>query len=113
MYDHLTFPEYVTTILTKSVRDFQPLYMRRFRSYKEFNSNFPDFESFLEFYSHMLLQAKERAIGDVRLIIEPNYHSPEIGLIAYNFYDERHVHPIFSIKVEEIGNTIALHVLPF
>ena len=113
MYHHLTFPEYVLTILKNSVKDFKPGYMERFNMYEGFFTTFPDFESFMRFYSRMLLQAKERAIGDVTLKIEPNYHFPEYGLIEYNFYDERHVHPIFTVQVQEVGNTICLHVPPY
>ncbi len=63
MYHHLTFPEYVTTILTNSVRDFKPGYMERFKHYNGFDTEFPDFESFMRFYSRMLLQAKERVLS--------------------------------------------------
>ena len=113
MYSHLTFPEYVITILNKSIEDFKPGYMERFKSYDGFNTAFPDFESFYSFYSSMLLQAKERAIGEVTLKIEPNRPTLNKGFTAYNFYDGIHIHPIFTVEIQEIGNAITLDVPPF
>lgn len=113
MYNNLSFTEYVTTILSNSIKNFEPGYMERFKSFQEFKTEFSDFESFMKYYSRMLLQAKDRAIGNIRLETEPYNYLPYKGLISYNLYDERHIYPIFKVQVQKINDTITLYVPPF
>ena len=112
MYDHLTFPEYVITILTKSVQDFESGYMERFRRYPAFKTTFPDFDSFISFYSSMLEQAKERSVGSITLKIEPKCKTLNRGFTAYNFYDESHVYPILNMEIQQIGKAITIGMSP-
>ena len=67
--------------------------------------------SFYTFFQGMLMAAKERTSGMLLLKIENSYG--DAGFLSYNFYDEVHLHPRFSIKVKRTEEKVLLEMDPF
>jgi hypothetical protein len=67
--------------------------------------------SFYTFFQGMLMEAKERANGMLHLKIENSYGDADF--LSYNFYDEVHLNPRFSIKVKRTEENVLLEMDPF
>jgi hypothetical protein len=67
--------------------------------------------SFYTFFQGMLMEAKERTNGMLHLKIESTYCDADF--LSYNFYDEVHLHPRFSIKVKRTEEKVLLEMDPF
>lgn len=67
--------------------------------------------SFYTFFQGMLMEAKERTNGRLHLKIENSYGDADF--LNYNFYDEVHLHPRFSIKVKRTEEKVLLEMDPF
>ena len=67
--------------------------------------------SFYTFFQGMLMEAKDRTNGRLHLKIENSYGDADF--LSYNFYDEVHLHPRFSIKVKRTEEKVLLEIDPF
>ena len=57
------------------------------------------------------MEAKERTNGMLHLKIENSYGDADF--LSYNFYDEVHLNPRFSIKVKRTEEKVLLEMDPF
>ena len=67
--------------------------------------------SFYIFFKGILMAAKDRTIGKLHVKIERSFSDSFCD--CYNFYDEVHLHPRFSIDVKRTVNNVILLMYPF
>lgn len=94
--------------LTKACVNSRPIYFKPFLLSNKFTSDWPDKESFYEFFELMILNSKKMSQGDIHLIIK----SIDEKKSYYNFHDSFHAHPILTIIVEQ-NDGLHIDILPF
>jgi len=78
---------------------------------RDISVDFRNKVSFYTFFQGMLIAAKDRTNGMLWLKIENTYCDADF--VSYNFYDEVHLHPRFSIKVKRTEEKVFLEMDPF
>lgn len=104
--------EAIKAALVKACINSRPSYFKPFLSSEKVTAEFPDKESFYEFFKYMIKASKQMSRGELYLKIK--FPNPEnISLKHYEFHDTVHLHARLTIIVEEINYTIHLNILPF
>lgn len=104
---------FVTGTIRRSVEWNAPETLMRLSTYDNVKTTFPDFESFVSFYSTLLDCAKSRSSGELTLRIEPDFPTLEEGFTAYNFYDDVYSMPLLTVEIMEEEGAITLALSPF
>jgi hypothetical protein len=103
--------EEIEKSLIEAVSSFKPVaFIPTFFS-RDISVDFRNKVSFYTFFQGMLMAAKARTNGILRLKIENTYCDADF--VSYNFYDEVHLHPRFSIKVKRTEEKVFLEMDPF
>lgn len=107
--DDIRIGKQILEALIKSVINSQPCFFKPFLSSNKVTTDWPDEESFYEFFKLMISNSRKIANGDIHLIIK----SIDKNKSCYNFHDSFHVHPVLNIVIEEQNNIIHIDILPF
>ncbi len=99
----------ILEVLTKTCINSQPSFFKPFLASDKVTTDWPDKESFYDFFKLMISNSRKMAQGDIHLIIK----SIDKNKSCYNFHDSFHVHPVLNIVIEEQNNIIHIDVLPF
>jgi len=78
---------------------------------RDIKISFSNKVGFYTFFQGMLMASKERTSGMLHLKIENKYC--EDDFVSYNFYDEVHLNPRFSIRVKRMEEKVLLEMDPF
>lgn len=96
--------------LEQAIKAFKPEYLR---PYLELDNVFvePNKDGFYTFFRYMLRTTKKITEGRLQLKIRPSEDCETSNY--YEFYDDVHLNPRITVKVEQSERGIHLDILPF
>ncbi len=95
--------------LTKACVNSQPSYFKPFLLSNKVTTDWPDKESFYEFFKLMISNSRKISQGEIHLIIK----SKDENKSYYNFHDSIHAHPLLNIVIIEQNDSLHIDILPF
>lgn len=95
--------------LTNACVNSRPSYFKPFLDSDKVNSDWPDKESFYEFFKLMISNSRKISQGEIHLIIKSIGENKSY----YNFHDSIHVHPVLNIVIVEQNDSLHIDILPF
>ena len=95
--------------LTKACVNSQPSYFKPFLLSNKVTTDWPDKDSFYEFFKLMISNSRKISQGEIHLIIKSIGENKS----CYNFHDSIHVHPVLNIVIVEQNDSLHIDILPF
>jgi hypothetical protein len=100
--------ELVSACINNNLESFLPFLLK-----VEIETETTNKMDFYNFFKGMLNNAHLEAQGKLKVKIEvPNWETDK-ELVYYNFFDEVHLHPLFSITIKENNNKLLVDIIPF
>lgn len=95
--------------LIKACVNSQPSYFKPFLDSDKVTSEWPDKESFYEFFKLMISNSRKISQGEIHLTIK----AIDKNKSYYYFHDSIHVHPVLNIVIVEQNDSLHIDILPF
>jgi hypothetical protein len=95
--------------LTKACVNSRPSYFKPFLLSNKVTSDWPNKESFYEFFKLMISNSRKISQGKIHLIIKSIGENKSY----YNFHDSINVHPVLNIVIIEQNDSLHIDILPF